>query len=49
MPGDSVVMNAKERHSGVDVIHKCLPEGGDSILTVFSTKEPLQQDYYANY
>ena len=26
-------MNAKEQHSGVDVVHRCFPEGGDSILT----------------
>jgi hypothetical protein len=34
-------MNAKERRSGVDVVHRCSPEGGDSILSVF-TWEPLR-------
>ena len=33
-------MNAKERHSGVDVVHGCFPEGGDSILNA-SSWEPL--------
>ena len=35
------VVNAKGRHSGVGVTHRCFPEGGDSILSIFSW-EPLQ-------
>ena len=40
-------MTANERGSGVDVVHECFPERGDSILSVFSW-EPLRaklQDY----
>ena len=40
-------MNAKERHFEVDVVHRCSPEGGDTILSVFFL-EPLRvklQDY----
>ena len=33
--------NANGRHSGVDVAHRCFPEGGDSILSVFSW-DPLR-------
>ncbi len=40
-------MNAKERLFEVGVVHRCSPEGGDSILSIFFL-EPLQvelQDY----
>jgi hypothetical protein len=40
-------VNAKERRSGVDIVHRFFPEGGDSVLSVFS-REPLRaklQDY----
>ena len=33
-------MTAKGRDSGVDVVHGCFPEGGDSTLNIFSW-EPL--------
>ena len=33
-------MTANERDSGVDVVHGCFREGGDSILSVISW-EPL--------
>ena len=29
-------MMANEQGSGVDVVHECFPERGDSILSVFS-------------
>ena len=31
MPGP---VNTKERLSGVDVVHRCFPGGGDSILSI---------------
>ena len=40
----SVLVNIKEQRSGVDIVHKCFPQGGggsDSILSVFSW-EPSQ-------
>ena len=39
-PDVDLVM-ANERDSGVEVVHGCFPEGGDSILSIFSL-EPLQ-------
>ena len=38
---DVGLLTANERHSGVDVVHGCFMEGGDSILSVFSS-EPLR-------
>ena len=43
----SGVVNAKERHSGVAVVHRCFPDGGNSILNI-SSWEPSWvrlQDY----
>ena len=39
--GDDGLVTANERDSGVAVVHGCFPEGGDSILSVFSSG-PLQ-------
>ena len=41
-------MRANKRGSGVDVVHECFPERGDSILSVFSW-EPLQAKLQDNY
>ncbi len=29
-------MNAKERCPGVNFVRRCFPEGGDSVLSIFS-------------
>ena len=42
--GVSLVM-ANERDSGVEVVHRCFPERGDSILSFFSL-EPLRVKLY---
>jgi hypothetical protein len=41
-------VNAKERHFEVVVVHRCSPEGGDSILSVLFL-EPLRALYNIRY
>ena len=41
MRPDIGLVTANERDSGVNVVHGCFPEGGDSVLSVFSS-EPLR-------
>ena len=46
-PSDVGLVTANERDSRVEVVNGCFPEGGDSILSVFSS-EPLQAKLYDN-